>query len=174
MADQFVGEIRPFPYNFAPLGWALCNGQLMSISQNTALFSLIGTYYGGNGTSNFALPNLQGQIAVGQGQAPGLSPYTVGETSGAETITVLASEMPGHTHTLPVSATAGRIATPSPSVVLGATGRGSPDVYSSAQSGTMSASAQSNAGGSLPHNNMMPYLAISYCIALTGIFPSRS
>ena len=174
MADQFVGEIRPFPYNFAPLGWALCNGQLMAISQNTALFSLIGTYYGGNGTTKFALPNLQGQIAVGQGQAPGLSPYTIGETAGTETVTLLTTQMPAHSHTLPASPTAGRIATPSPSVVLGAAGRGSPDVYAAGQSGTMSATAQSNAGGSLPHNNMMPYLAISYCIALTGIFPSRS
>jgi len=174
MADQFVGEIRPFPYNFAPQGWALCNGQLLSISQNTALFSLIGTYYGGNGTSNFALPNLQGRIAVGQGQAPGLGPYTIGETSGTDTVTLPANQMPAHTHTLAVSATPGRIATPSPSVVLGATGRGSPDVYSAGQSGTMSAVAQSSVGGSLPHNNMMPYLAISYCIALTGIFPSRS
>jgi microcystin-dependent protein len=174
MADQFVGEIRPFPYNFAPLGWALCNGQLMAISQNTALFSLIGVYYGGNGTSNFALPNLQGQIAVGQGQAPGLSPYAIGDTTGTETVSLTTIQIPAHTHTVPVSATAGRVNTPSPSVVLGATGRGSPDVYSSSQSGTMSAVAQSNAGGSLPHNNMMPYLAISYCIALTGIFPARS
>jgi len=174
MADQFVGEIRPFPYNFAPIGWALCNGQIMAISQNTALFSLIGTYYGGNGTSTFALPNLQGQIAVGQGQAPGLSAYTIGETIGAETVTLLATQMPAHTHTLPASATAGRIAAPSPAVVLGATGRGSPEVYSSAQNGTMSAVAQSNVGGSQPHNNIMPYLAISYCIALTGIFPTRS
>ena len=174
MADQFIGEIRPFPYNFAPLGWALCNGQLMAISQNTALFSLIGIYYGGNGTTNFALPNLQGQIAVGQGQAPGLSAYTIGETIGTETVTILATQMPAHTHTLPASATAGHIAAPSPAVVLGETGRGSPDVYSSTQSGAMSATAQSSAGGSQPHNNLMPYLTISYCIALTGIFPTRS
>jgi len=174
MADQFVGEIRPFPYNFAPLGWALCNGQLMSISQNTALFSLLGTYYGGDGRTTFALPNLQGQIAVGQGQGVGLSVYTIGESTGTEVVTLLASQIPAHTHTVPVSVTPGRIATPSPSAFLGATGRGSPAMYSASPTGTMSVTAQSNMGGSLPHNNMMPYLAISYCIALTGIFPARS
>src|SRR5579864_2994190 len=98
MADQFLGEIRPFPYNFAPLGWALCNGQLMSISQNTALFSLIGTYYGGNGTSNFGLPNFQGVAPMHQGQGNGLSQRVIGEIGGEQTITLLANEYPAHTH----------------------------------------------------------------------------
>jgi len=174
MADNFIGEIRAFPFNFAPNGWATCSGQLMAINQNTALFSLLGTYYGGNGTSNFALPNLQGQIAVGQGQGVGLSAYGIGETTGTEVVTLLASQMPSHSHTLPVSATAGHITTPSSSVVLGATGRGSPLLYSATENASMSTSEQSNAGGNSSHNNMMPYLAINYCIALTGIFPSRS
>jgi microcystin-dependent protein len=174
MADNFVGEIRVFPFNFAPTGWALCNGQLMPISQNTALFSLLGTQFGGNGTTNFALPNLQGFIPVGQGQGPGLSDYIIGESGGAPTVALSLSTIPSHNHTLPVSAAAGRVNTPSPSTVLGATGRGSPDVYAGSATGSMLASSVGNAGGGQPHNNLMPYLVLNYCIALSGIFPSRS
>jgi microcystin-dependent protein len=174
MSDPFVGEIRPFPFNFAPNGWALCQGQLMPISQNTALFSLLGTFYGGDGRSTFALPNLQGQIAVGQGQAPGLSQYSIGDTDGTQTVTLLQTEMPLHGHNVPVSTVAGRIATPSPSVVLGATSRGEPPMYSATANALMSVAAGGSSGQNLPHNNMMPYLTISYCIALQGVFPSRS
>jgi microcystin-dependent protein len=174
MSDQFVGEIRPFPFNFAPQGWAFCQGQLLPISQNTALFSLLGTYYGGDGRSTFALPNLRGQIAVCQGQGPGLSQYSVGETVGSETVTLLQTEMPLHGHNVPASTVAGRIETPSPSVFLGPTGRGEPPMYSATSNALMSATAGGNSGQSLPHNNMMPYLTINYCIALTGIFPARS
>jgi len=174
MSDQFVGEIRPFPYNFAPYGWALCDGQLMSISQNTALFSLIGTYYGGDGRTTFGLPNLQGQIAVSQGQAAGLSVYEIGETIGSETVTLLLTQMATHTHAGAVSSTAGRATTPGSSVVLAPTGRGGPPLYASASNALMAPNAVGPTGGSGPHNNMMPYLVINYCIALTGIFPPRS
>jgi microcystin-dependent protein len=174
MADNFVGEIRLFPFNFAPTGWAMCDGQILPISQNTALFSLLGTQFGGNGTSNFALPNLQGTIPVGQGQGPGLSLYDIGESGGTATVNLSVSTIPSHSHSLPVSATAGRVNIPSPSAVLGATGRGSPDVYAGSVTGSMSASSSGNAGGGQPHNNLMPYLVLNYCIALTGIYPSRS
>jgi len=174
MADNFVGEIRIFPFNFAPTGWALCNGQLLPISQNTALFSLLGTQFGGDGRSTFGLPNLQGSIPVGQGQGPGLSLYDIGESGGVASLTLLVSTIPSHSHTLPVSATPGRVNTPSPSAVLGATGRGSPDVYAGSVTGNMSAAGSGNAGGGQPHNNLMPYLVLNYCIALTGIYPSRS
>src|ERR1700761_7227602 len=132
MSQPFLGEIEIFGFNFAPQGWAQCNGQLLSVKQNNALFSLLGTQFGGDGQSTFGLPNLQGQIPVGQGQGPGLSRYTMGETSGTETVTLLLSEMPSHTHTLPVDPGDGRIPAPSPSTVLGATGRGAPDVYAAA------------------------------------------
>jgi len=174
MADNFIGEIRVFPFNFAPSGWALCQGQLLPISQNTALFSLLGVQFGGNGTTTFALPNLQGSIPVAQGQGAGLSSYFIGETGGAATVALTLATIPAHNHGLPVSATAGRVNTPSPSVVLGATGRGSPGVYAASTTGSMSGSSTGNAGASLAHNNLMPYLVLNYCIALTGIFPSRS
>jgi microcystin-dependent protein len=174
MSDQFLGEIRPFPFNFAPYQWALCQGQLLPISQNAALFSLLGTYYGGDGRTNFALPNLQGQIAVCQGQGPGLSLYDIGETIGTETVTLNISQIPAHGHNVPASTIAGRIETPSPTVVLGPTGRGSPPVYSALSASVfMSATAGGNSGGSLSHNNMMPYVTISFCISLSGIFPAR-
>jgi microcystin-dependent protein len=174
MADNFVGEIRVFPFNFAPNGWALCNGQLLPISQNTALFSLLGTQFGGDGKSNFALPNLQGSIPVAQGQGPGLSNYEIGESGGTATVTLSVSAMPSHAHTLPVSPTAGRINTPSTSAVLGATGRGTPNVYAGSATGNMAASSSGSAGGGQPHNNLMPYLVLNYCIALSGIYPARS
>src|SRR5271170_7528577 len=123
MADNFVGEIRIFPFNFAPMGWAMCGGQLLPISQNTALFSLLGTQFGGDGRSTFGLPNLQGSIPVGQGQGPGLSLYDIGESGGVASLTLLVSTIPSHSHTLSVSATPGRVNIPSPSAVLGATGR---------------------------------------------------
>lgn len=175
MSSPFVGEIEIFGFNFAPAGWAQCQGQLMPISQNTALFSLLGTQYGGDGRTTFALPNLQGQIPVGQGQGPGLSQYNVGETAGSETVTLTLAEIPSHTHTLPVDAGDGRAPAPSPTTVLGATGRGAMDVYAAtATSGaTMTVSSVGIGGGSQGHNNMMPYVALNYCISLGGIFPAR-
>lgn len=181
MSDPFLGEIRPFGFNFPPSGWALCAGQLMSISQNSALFSLLGTNYGGNGTSTFGLPNLQGSIAVGQGQGPGLSDYYIGQTGGQENVTLLGSELPGHTHTLPVaSAVSNKTGTPGPTVYLGPTGaRGeSEPVYNTAAQITggfvnMLATAVRPAGSGIPHNNMGPYLVINYCISLKGQYPTR-
>lgn len=176
MTDPFVAEIRIFAGNFAPKGWALCNGQLMPISQNTALFSLIGTYYGGDGRSTFALPNLQGSMPIEQGQGPGLSPRSVGESGGTTTVTLLPSEMPAHTHGLAATTAAG-----DSSVPTGRTwgeirfGRQSAQVYSGvAPNTTMAPTAVDPAGGGQPHNNMPPYLVLNFIIALQGIFPPRA
>jgi len=177
--DPFVGEIRLAGFNFAPLGWALCQGQLMPISQNTALFSLLGTFYGGDGRSTFALPNLQGSIPVGMGQGAGLSAYFLGQVGGESAVTLATQQMPVHSHTLPVSGAAGRVSSPSPSSFLGATGRGTKGIYASAtqqtsSSATMASSAVGSTGGGQPHNNMGPYLVVNYMIALQGVFPARA
>lgn len=174
MSEPFLGEIRNFGFNFAPQGWAFCAGQLLPISQNTALFALIGTFYGGNGTTNFALPNMQGCIPTGQGSGAGLSSYEIGEASGAATVSLIAANLPAHTHTLPASATAGRVSTPAASSVLGATGRGVAAAYAASGSSTMAVPSVGPAGSGSPHNNMMPFLVTNYCIALQGIFPSRN
>jgi microcystin-dependent protein len=181
MSNQFLAEIRPFGFNFAPQGWAICAGQILPISQNTALFSLLGTQYGGNGTSTFALPNLQGAVANAQGTGPGLSTYQIGATGGATGVTLTPQESPGHVHTLAAaSATTTKAAAPSPSTFLGATGgrTGGISIYAtpadqSANPVTMLATAAVSVGGSQPHNNMAPYLAVTYCISLTGIYPPR-
>jgi microcystin-dependent protein len=175
MSDKFVAEVRIFTGNFAPTGWALCNGQLMPISQNTALFSLLGTMYGGDGKSNFALPNLQGSAPLQQGQGPGLSLRVEGEIGGEQTVTLLQTEMPAHAHTIQAAAGTG-LADPTNNVwASGAKGFGS--IYSPsvpASNVQMSPFATSVAGGNLPHNNMMPYLGLTFIIALQGIFPARS
>jgi microcystin-dependent protein len=175
MADQFVAEIRIFPFYFAPTGWAMCNGQILPISQNTALFSLLGTMYGGDGKSNFALPNLQGAAALNAGWGPGLSGYTLGQSGGSENVTLLVSEMPSHTHTVAGKTGAGNAADPTDMVWANPAGRPVPDSFVNGNSSqvVMSASALSVAGGSQPHNNMMPYLALNFCIALQGIYPQR-
>ncbi|HEX7654929.1 MAG TPA: tail fiber protein [Verrucomicrobiae bacterium] len=176
MSDQFVGEIRIVPFNFAPTGWAFCNGQLLPISQNTALFSLLGTFYGGDGKSNFALPNLQGAAPIDQGQGPGLSDYILGQTGGASSVTLISSEMPVHNHVLNAQLAGGDVNTPAANTWakphLGKTGI---NLYNNAAgtSTTMSAQAMSLSGGSQPHNNLMPYLTLNFIIALQGIFPSR-
>ena len=177
MSDQFVAEIRIFAGNFAPTGWALCNGQLMPISQNTALFSLLGTTYGGDGKSTFALPNLQGSAPLGAGQGPGLSLRDLGETGGEQTVTLLQSEMPAHSHTA-VATTSGGLDTPT-SNAWGESklGKTPLNVYAPSNANTnvpMNPFALSIAGGSLPHNNMPPYLCLTFIIALQGIFPPRS
>ena len=183
MTDQFLGEIRIFPFNFAPVGWASCDGQILSIAQNTAVFALLGTFYGGNGTSNFALPNLQGNVAVGMGQGPGLSDYFIGQSGGSAAVALLSSEMPQHNHGLFALAASGTTNQPAgnfPAMGHGGGGRGTFLVNDYAPlplngGGTTLAPTQLNTfGGSQPHNNLQPYLALNFCIALQGIFPARS
>jgi microcystin-dependent protein len=173
MSNPFLAEIRIFTGNFAPKGWALCDGQLMPISQNTALFSLLGTTYGGNGTSNFALPNLQGCAPMQAGQGPGLSLRDLGETAGEQTVTLLQTEMPAHSHGALADATADNN---DPAGNIWATGqKGFGSVYQPPDnSAPMSPSALSIAGGNQPHNNMSPFLGLTFIIALQGVFPARS
>jgi len=166
----YIGEILAVPFNFAPKGWATCQGQLLAISQNTALFSLLGTYYGGNGVNTFALPDLRGRTPVGMGQGPGLSRYDIGQTGGEETVTLQVSQMPAHTHTAFGSLNAGTTATPTGAVWATQT---RVYVYSSSQSTQMAPQALGPAGGSQPHDNMSPYLVLNYVIALNGIYPAR-
>jgi microcystin-dependent protein len=176
MSDPFVAEIRIFGFNFAPTGWALCNGQLMPISQNTALFSLLGTFYGGDGKSNFALPNLQGCAPLQQGQGAGLSLYDQGETGGETSVTLLTSEMPYHTHVPGCFAGAGNLTSPVGNVWASAkVGRQAENRYSASpgSSPTMAPQALAPVGSGLPHNNMPPYLVLNFCIALQGIYPAR-
>ena len=175
MSDQFVAEIRIFPFNFPPTGWAFCNGQLMPISQNTALFSLLGTTYGGDGKSTFALPDLQGSAPMQPGQGQGLSLRDLGEMSGVESITLLVSEIPFHTHSVSGSTSIGTAQTPGPTVLFGRL-EGGANAYQSTGNANltgMAPQALALAGGGLPHNNMQPYLTLNFCIALQGIFPQR-
>lgn len=171
MADPFVAEIRIFPFNFAPRGWAWCDGQLLPLSQNTALFSLLGTTYGGNGKSNFALPDLQGRAPMQPGQGPGLSLRDLGETSGSETVTLLQSEIPVHFHTLVASEADGLERTPSEQ--LPATGVGISMYQNPGALAALSPTALAPSGGDQPHNNLQPYLTFYFCIALQGVFPPR-
>lgn len=172
MADPFVAEIRIFPFNFAPQGWASCDGQLMPISQNTALFSLLGTTYGGDGKSTFALPNLQGSAPLNHGQGPGLTERVLGEASGSETVTLLQSEIPVHTHSLRAdTADLADTSTPNPNASFALSSGGT--LYQASSNDHLAVSALSVAGGSLPHNNMQPYLTFNFCIALQGVFPAR-
>jgi microcystin-dependent protein len=172
VADPFVAEIRIFPFNFAPKGWAFCSGQLMPISQNTALFSLLGTTYGGDGKSTFALPDLQGSAPMHPGQGPGLSLHDLGETGGSETVTLLESEIPAHSHTVSASGRAANNRTPG--AQLPAVGAGVQLYGAPGSTVSLDPNAVPPAGGSLPHNNMQPYLTVNFCIALQGIFPPRS
>jgi microcystin-dependent protein len=171
--DPFVAEIRMFPFNFAPRGWAFCNGQLLPISQNTALFSLLGTTYGGDGKTTFGLPNLQGRSAMHAGQGPGLPDYMLGETGGSETVTLQQSEMPAHTHAWMASNQSAEDRTPANEFVARATGG---NLYTTSTNGLtpMASGAIASAGGGQPHNNMQPYLTVNFCIALQGIYPPRS
>jgi microcystin-dependent protein len=173
MADPFVAEIRIFPFNFAPKGWAFCAGQIMPISQNTALFSLLGTTYGGDGKSTFALPNLQDSAPLHPGQGQGLSLYDLGQEGGTDFVTLLQSEIPAHTHNLTAhGADTADNSTPGPALVYAKSHNG--NAYSAVASNVnMHPQYLSIAGGSLPHNNLMPYLTLSFCIALQGIFPPR-
>jgi microcystin-dependent protein len=173
MADPFVAEIRIFPFNFAPRGWAWCDGQLLPISQNTALFSLLGTTYGGNGKSNFALPDLQGRAPMHPGQGPGLSLHDLGETGGSETVTLLESEIPAHAHTLRANTIdAADASIPSATAVFALSTGGA--LYQAAANGSLAPEALAPAGGDQPHNNMQPYLTFYFNIALQGVFPPRT
>jgi len=172
MSEPFVAEIRIFPFNFAPTGWAFCDGQLISISQNTALFSLLGTTYGGNGINNFALPNFQGCAPMHSGQGPGLSLRSLGETGGSDTITLLATEIPVHTHA--ANCNAGTGDQYSPAGNFWATDAGGNNEYNATAGSSMAAGGVANTGGSQPHNNLQPYLVLNFCIALQGVFPPRS
>lgn len=172
MSEPFLGEIRMFGFVFAPKGHAYCNGQLLSIQQNAALFSILGTTYGGNGTTTFGLPDLRSRSPLHQGQGPGLPAYALGQNGGEENHTLLVSEMPQHTHTLAASSNAADLSLPTSNYF----GSGGQAVYgpSAGIDSTMAANAVSTYGGNTPHVNLQPYLTINFCIALAGIFPSRN
>lgn len=172
MSDPFVGEIRMAGFNFAPRGWATCDGQLLPISQNTALFSLLGTMYGGNGTSTFALPDLRTRMPIGQGSGPGLTPTSPGDRGGEATHTLTASEMPSHRHGMNASAS-GTSTTAGPLVALANPG-GTTKVFRAATNLVATASPLSPSGGGQAHENRQPYLAVNFVIALQGVFPSRN
>jgi microcystin-dependent protein len=173
--DPFVAEIRIFPFNFAPKGWAFCDGQILPLSQNTALFSLLGTTYGGDGKSNFALPDMQGNAPMHPGQGPGLSLHDLGETGGSDTVTLLESEIPAHSHTLMASTTTASKPSPAGNALARAGSGGTPYVApAGAPLATFADVAIAPAGGDQPHNNMQPYLTLNFCIALQGVYPPRT
>ncbi|GAB4109778.1 MAG: tail fiber protein [Roseiflexaceae bacterium] len=172
MADPFVAEIRIFGFNFAPKGWAFCDGQILPLSQNTALFSLLGTTYGGNGMSNFALPNLQGRAPMQPGQGPGLSLHDLGEEGGSETVTLLESEIPSHTHALQGVTSLSAARTPAGNAL--ARSRGGNAYTAATNMASMAPEAVAPVGGDQPHNNMQPYLGLNFCIALQGVYPPRT
>lgn len=179
MADAYLGEIRIFAGNFAPKGWALCNGQILPLSQYTALFSILGVQYGGDGKTNFALPNLNGRVPIGQGAGPGLTPRAVGETVGSATVTLLTTEMPAHTHAPMGNTQLGSTVDPTNAVwgEFGVGGRGGitpVNLFNPTPDTLMSPLAVNVSGGSQPHNNMQPYLAMNFIICLDGEFPPRS
>jgi microcystin-dependent protein len=202
MSEPFIGQIMLVPYNFAPRGWAFCNGQLLSIAQNTALFSLLGTTYGGNGQTTFALPDLRGRVPISSGQGPGLGSYDLGQIGGAESVTLTTNQMPAHTHQLPshthqapahthaVTALTDSASTGAPTSNLPASAARGTNLYAppSANTTTMASSmiqsggelptssaqpAIQSTGGSQPFDISAPYLTLNYCIALEGIFPAR-
>lgn len=177
MSDQFIGEVRPFACNFAPSGWAFCQGQLLSISQNTALFSLLGTFYGGNGTSNFALPDLRGRVPMKYGTDPVGNVYSLGEIAGEETLTLNGQQMPIHTHAFSGIGTAATRGRPADGAALGSSQHGQAFYAASNASGLGPINAGTISiynGGNQAHTNVQPYQAINWCIALRGIFPSRN
>jgi microcystin-dependent protein len=168
MSEPFLGEIRIFGFNFAPRGWAFCNGQILSIAQNTALFSLLGTTYGGNGQTTFALPNLQSRVPVHFGQGPGLSSYALGQQAGTESVTLLVTQLPQHNHTVGASTQSDITGNPTGNVPAGGAS------YDTTANAAMSSTMIGQTGGNQPHENLQPYLALNFCIALAGIFPSRN
>jgi microcystin-dependent protein len=173
--DPFVAEIRIFPFNFAPKGWAFCDGQILPLSQNTALFSLLGTTYGGDGKSNFALPNMQGNAPMHPGQGPGLSLHDLGETGGSETVSLLESEIPSHSHALTAQSNPGNVKLPSSAVTFARSGGAAENTYAVPGSFVnMADQTLAPQGGDQPHNNMQPYLTLNFCIALQGVYPPRT
>ncbi len=176
MSDPFLGEIRIFGFNFAPAGWAFCNGQIMPITQNTALFALLGTTYGGNGTANFALPDLRGRIPIHQGTGSGLSSYDLGQTGGSQTVTLTTAQMPEHNHALNATTAAADTADPANEVLANANYGGDFVNEYAAGPGTtaMHSSSIGNSGGTTPVSVLQPFLVLNFCIALQGIFPSRN
>jgi microcystin-dependent protein len=172
--DPFVAEIRIFPFNFAPKGWAFCDGQLLPLSQNTALFSLLGTTYGGDGKSTFALPDMQGNAPMHPGQGPGLSLHDLGETGGSETVSLLESEIPSHNHLLGASSQDGGDSHPIPNLLAQGIGINLYNNQGTNPIVQLNDNALPPAGGDQPHNNMQPYLTFNFCIALQGVFPPRT
>jgi microcystin-dependent protein len=170
--DPFVAEIRIFPFNFAPKGWAFCDGQILPLSQNTALFSLLGTTYGGDGKSNFALPNMQGNAPMHPGQGPGLSLHDLGETGGSDTVSLLESEIPSHAHTLRGNNTLGD--SPGPAGHALARYANAYQQNTTQNLVVMAPESLPPAGGDQPHNNLQPYLTLNFCIALQGVYPPRT
>jgi microcystin-dependent protein len=174
MPAQYLGEIRVVGFNFAPTGWAHCNGQLLPITQNTSLFSILGTTYGGNGADTFALPNIQSRVVMAPGQGPGLSEYFLGETGGANTVSLLSSEIPSHAHAVRASANSAPLQAPAPDRSLGRSTSGFAYQSNSTQNLTrMASQALSQAGGGQPHENRTPVVVLKYIIAIQGIFPPR-
>ena len=171
--DEYLGTIKAFGFNFNPRGWALCQGQQMSIAQNTALFSLLGTYYGGNGQTTFALPDLRGRMPIGQGQGPGLSSYQIGQTGGTENTTLSTNNLPSHSHALNAYSDQGNVGSPA-NALLASTGELDPEYRASGTGVTMAAGAIGLTGGQQPFNNLQPYLVINYSICTSGLFPSRN
>ena len=170
--DPFVAEIRMLAFNFPPVGWARCDGQLLPISQNTALFSLLGTVYGGNGQSTFGLPDMQGAAPMHWGQGAGLSTRVQGEIGGEQTVTLLSSEMPAHAHTFLATNSPADVSSPSATTALArSTGK---QAYGTGTPAALQNLAVAPTGGNLPHNNLMPYLTVNFCIALQGVYPPRS
>jgi microcystin-dependent protein len=174
MSNPFLGQLMLVGFNFAPTGWFLAQGQILAISQYTALFSLMGTTYGGNGTSNFQLPNLQGAVAIGSGQGPGLSLYDLGETGGSTSVTLLQSTAPAHNHTPMGRDFPAAVSTPGGNSLAETVAAGSLYSKSTSPVTAMSSSIVPSVGGSQPHNNLMPYLTLNWIIAFQGVFPSRS
>ncbi len=175
--EPYIGEIIMGGFNFAPQSYAFCNGQILPISQNTALFAILGTTYGGNGTTTFALPNLQGRVAVGFGSGPGLSSYSLGQMSGVENVTLTNTEIPAHNHLVNSNSGDGTSSTPINNFFAGPSADRDLAAYNAATTGgtvNMNVNATGITGSSLPHNNIMPYQVINFCIALQGVFPSRN
>jgi microcystin-dependent protein len=174
MSQPFLSEIRIFAGNFAPRGNAFCAGQIMSIAQNTALFSLLGTNYGGNGQTTFALPDLRSRVPMHWGSGAGLTPHVIGEQSGSESVTLLQTEIPQHTHNVAASSGVATVSEAASDVVLARSADGATAYVASAPNTPLSPLTVGITGSGQPHNNLMPYLAINYIIALQGIFPSRN
>lgn len=173
MASNYIGQVLLVGFNYAPRGYALCNGAILPISQNAALFSLLGTTFGGNGTSTFGLPDLRGRVPIHQGQGPGLTNYVMGEMSGTENVTLVANQIPAHTHALNVSNAAATLGAPNGNFIA-AKNRADPGFAAASDGSTLSSgSVAANAGGQ-PHSNLQPLLVMNYVIAITGVFPSRN